>query len=180
MVCTKCGKEIKNDSKFCDGCGQAVVVETKSIFDDIQEVEEVKKPIESEEIDEPILEEEVEVNEEVEAIDEDETVKEPIEPVKPVEAVKTPEKPVDVSLVKPIGIFGFIWIFILMSIPIVNVIMVLVWAFSKNKNVNKKNYAWAAIILFLVFLAGSIFAFIQIGLSFSLIFDDIKTIIDSL
>ena len=28
MKCTKCGKEIDNDSKFCDGCGETVIAET--------------------------------------------------------------------------------------------------------------------------------------------------------
>lgn len=28
MKCTKCGKEIDNDSKFCDGCGETIIAET--------------------------------------------------------------------------------------------------------------------------------------------------------
>ena len=30
MKCTKCGKEIDNDSKFCDGCGETIVAETQA------------------------------------------------------------------------------------------------------------------------------------------------------
>ena len=30
MKCTKCGKEIDDDSKFCDGCGETIVAETQA------------------------------------------------------------------------------------------------------------------------------------------------------
>ena len=30
MKCTKCGKEIDNDSKFCDGCGETIVAEIQA------------------------------------------------------------------------------------------------------------------------------------------------------
>ncbi|MDU0202883.1 MULTISPECIES: hypothetical protein [Paenibacillus] len=48
---------------------------------------------------------------------------------------------------------------LLMAIPIVNIVLLFVWAFSKNENPSKSNYAkasliWAAIglVLYLIFV----------------------------
>jgi len=45
------------------------------------------------------------------------------------------------------------WIgtFILMAIPIINVILVLVWALSSTVNRNRRNYAIAIILIWVVF-----------------------------
>ncbi len=51
---------------------------------------------------------------------------------------------------------------IITSIPFIGFIMLLVWAFSDGTNVNKSNYAKAALLLFVIIFA--------LGILFSLIF----------
>jgi predicted neutral ceramidase superfamily lipid hydrolase len=40
--------------------------------------------------------------------------------------------------------------FILMAIPLVNLIMLFVWGFSSSENTNKKNFARASLILLVI------------------------------
>jgi len=44
------------------------------------------------------------------------------------------------------------WIitFIILAIPLVNIIMLFVWGFSSNTNPNKQNFAKATLIIYLV------------------------------
>ncbi|MBN2851312.1 MAG: zinc-ribbon domain-containing protein [Clostridia bacterium] len=171
MQCNKCGKELEENSKFCDSCGEKVTLEKTEVVEET--VTEIPEPESVDEVTpEPVKKETV--------------VPEPVKKEEPVvqeakpKVVVEPKKNKDVSLTKPIGIFGFIWLFILMAIPLVNVVMVIIWAFSKNVNTNKKNYAWAVIIIFLLMLAGSIFAFIQFSLNFTDIIDYITQFVDGL
>jgi hypothetical protein len=48
---------------------------------------------------------------------------------------------------EPLSVGQYIGMFLLMSIPIVNLIMPLVWAFGGSVNTNKKNFARAFLIL---------------------------------
>lgn len=53
-------------------------------------------------------------------------------------------RPVDNS---PITVGQWILTFIILAIPIVNIIMLFVWGFSGDTNISKKNYAKATLIL---------------------------------
>lgn len=53
-------------------------------------------------------------------------------------------RPVDNS---PITVGQWILTFIILAIPIVNIIMLFVWGFSSDTNINKKNFAKAQLIL---------------------------------
>ena len=61
------------------------------------------------------------------------------------------------------------WIitFILLAIPLVNIIMLFVWAFGGGVNLSKKNYAKASLIIFLFFIVLYIIIFAAIGPSFT-------------
>ena len=159
MHCAKCGKELEEGSKFCDGCGEKV---------EIEEIESEVEETADEAITEPIDEEaEEEIQEEVE-----EPEPEPEEPKPaPVPAAieKKSAKTDNLRIVKPLGIFSYLWMFILMLIPVVDIIMVCVWAFGKNKNPNKKNFAWAVIIFILLGLLG----WLLLGIVFVNEFEDI-------
>lgn len=59
-----------------------------------------------------------------------------------------------------VGVFGWLGIVLLMLIPIINIIFVFRWAFSKKINLNKKNYAIATLIIWGVLLVvGIVLAF---------------------
>jgi len=48
---------------------------------------------------------------------------------------------------KPVSIGDWIVTFVLLGIPVVNIIMLLVWAFGQGAHPSKKTYAQAALIL---------------------------------
>ena len=47
----------------------------------------------------------------------------------------------------PLTVGNYIVMMIITAIPILNIIMLFVWAFSKNTNLNKSNYAKANLIM---------------------------------
>lgn len=51
-----------------------------------------------------------------------------------------------------ISVWSWVGVFILMAIPLVNLIVLLVWAFSDGTNPNKKNYARATLLIFVIFI----------------------------
>lgn len=53
---------------------------------------------------------------------------------------------------KPVGVFSWFGMVLLMTIPVVGIVMVFRWAFSKKVNVNKKNFAVATLILWGILL----------------------------
>ncbi len=61
-------------------------------------------------------------------------------------------KPIDPKRIKPLGVGSFIGMFILMAIPVVNLILLLVWAFSDSTNLNRKHYAVATLIMLVIFI----------------------------
>jgi uncharacterized Zn finger protein (UPF0148 family) len=64
---------------------------------------------------------------------------------------------------KPISVLGYIGIFLLMCIPLVNLILLFVWAFSKDTNKNKKNFAIASLIMIVVWIVLSIVLSVVFG-----------------
>jgi hypothetical protein len=62
------------------------------------------------------------------------------------------------ALDAPLGVGQFIGMFFLLAIPILNIILLFKWAFGSSANLNKKNYARAALILAAIGLIFSILA----------------------
>lgn len=54
---------------------------------------------------------------------------------------------------KPLSVGDWIITFILLAIPLVNIIAVFVWALSASTHPSKKSYAQALIIVFIVMMA---------------------------
>ena len=62
------------------------------------------------------------------------------------------------------------WIFtnLLLAIPIANIVLLFIWAFSKNTNINKKNYAKSCLILIPIrFFIGLFIIFVIVVLLYS-------------
>lgn len=70
-------------------------------------------------------------------------------------------------LYKPISVLGYLGIFLLMCIPLVNIILLFVWAFSKDTNKNKKNLAIASLIMIVISIVLSIVFSVVFGAMFS-------------
>jgi hypothetical protein len=138
MYCGSCGKELEEDTKFCDSCGAKIEPENLQADAANDETEAVKVEVAAapEKTAEPMVKEEMK------------------KPAGPSVMVPEPQRVKKIAVSKPLGIFTFLWMFILMVIPPVNIIMILVWALGSNKNVNKKNFGWAAIIFILLAVTG--------------------------
>lgn len=54
------------------------------------------------------------------------------------------------NLIKPLSTASYVGMFILLSIPIINIIMVLVWSFGSKANINKRNFGVAVLIMALI------------------------------
>jgi purine-cytosine permease-like protein len=63
-----------------------------------------------------------------------------------------------VNLDAPLGVGSYMMMSLIQCIPLVGFIMLLVWAFSRNANTNKKNYARAALIWWLIGLGLAVLA----------------------
>ncbi len=137
MFCEKCGKEIPENSKFCAGCGAKV------------------EPVEPA----------------VGAVETEPQVAPTPEPTPPQKAQQVPPPPKSTpvvnttqntqynnrdNLIKPLSIGAYIGTFIILAIPILNLIMLLVWSFSDTVNLNKKHLAIAILILILISIVLSI------------------------
>ena len=161
MFCEQCGKEIPDNSKFCSGCGAKV--NPDAAVEDVSEI-----------IAEAVPEPAAEPAPEPEAPLEPEPKSEEAPPPPPPEEKTAPApqyaayKSKD-NLVKPLSIGAYIGMFILLAIPIVNLIMLLVWSFSDNVNLNKKHFAIAQLILILVAMvlsAVAVILMLRFGIAF--------------
>ncbi len=52
----------------------------------------------------------------------------------------------------PLTVGQYILMWLIMCIPLVNIIMLFVWAFSSTENANKKNYAKAILLMMLIMI----------------------------
>ena len=63
----------------------------------------------------------------------------------------------------PLSTGNFFWLPVITAIPIVGIILILVWAFSKNANVNRKHYARAVLIWLLIGLILTVIVYLTTG-----------------
>jgi hypothetical protein len=84
----------------------------------------------------------------------------------PFNETRNPNELPDGSPYEPITTGGFIGIFFLMLIPLVNIILLLVWACGGCRKVNKTNLARALLIMMLISAVLSLFAGIILYLFF--------------
>lgn len=67
-----------------------------------------------------------------------------------------PAYPVQYADDRPLSIGNYIVLMIVGAIPVVGIIMMLIWAFSRNTNTNRQNYARAMLIMMAVAIILSI------------------------
>jgi len=134
MFCEKCGSEIPENSKFCASCGTKVEPAEASDQMSDSAPQPAAAPVPA-----PAPAPKVE------------QTPPPVSKPAPVQHVTANANFNNKgNLVKPLGVWSYIGIFILMAIPIVNLIMLLVWSFSDTVNINKKHYAVAVLIMILI------------------------------
>ena len=140
MFCEKCGKELPANSKFCSGCGAQI----EPVAAEVQETpaaEAVPAP-------EP---EPVPIPAPIPAPPKAEPRMEKEQPTtKPIRVEQNVQYNEKNNLIKPLSIGSYIGMFILLWIPVVNLIVLLVWSFSDTVNINKKNFSIAILIMILI------------------------------
>ncbi len=146
MFCEQCGKEIADNSKFCSGCGAKTAP--------VESVEPINEPESAPEVEqaaEPESAPGVEQTAEPAPPPKTEQVSPPLPPVQPIPSpTYNAGYNAKDNLIKPLSIGAYIGMFILLCIPIVNLIMLLVWSFSDTVNINKKHFAIAQLIMILI------------------------------
>ena len=63
----------------------------------------------------------------------------------------------------PLSTGNFFWLPVITAIPIVGIILIFVWAFSKNTNINRKNYARAILIWLLISVILFVISYMTVG-----------------
>lgn len=67
----------------------------------------------------------------------------------------------------PVSVGNWILTFIVMCIPVVNIIMLFVWAFGGSSHKSKSNWARAALLLMLIIFLGWLLFFVVLGSLFT-------------
>ena len=123
MFCSKCAAKIPDGSLFCPECGQKLAAEQPAG----QQPQAGQLPLYAQ----PQVRQQ--------------------SPYPPTRASQ-PAQPAYDSLSAPLSVGSFFWMPLIVAIPIVGFILLLVWAFSKDTNINRRNYARSLLIWLLVSL----------------------------
>lgn len=75
------------------------------------------------------------------------------------------------GLEPPISVGNWLLTFIVMCIPLINVIMLFVWAFGGSSHKSKSNWARAALLLMLIIFLGWLLFFVVLGSLFASAFN---------
>lgn len=160
MKCTYCGHEVPESYDFCDNCGAkldktSVITETAAAVESTAEPSQV--PPHANQVPPPLYQ------------------APPMYQAPPPSYQAPPMYQTPPAYQNPpaygeemapvISVGQWMLITILFSIPIVNIVLILIWSFSKNTNPNKRNYSRAALIWALIGIAIYIIVFIVAGVS---------------
>ncbi|MEA4816420.1 MAG: zinc-ribbon domain-containing protein [Lachnospiraceae bacterium] len=121
MFCEHCGNKLPDEARFCDNCG-AKIEETKPAYEKTAPASPNSTQNSSEYYTRP---------------DDNPYASTQYNPYSaPANAINS-----------VLSVGNYMLMFILMYIPVVNIILLFVWSFGKNANPNKRNFARAALIL---------------------------------
>jgi hypothetical protein len=140
MFCANCGNKLPEGAKFCGGCG----AKTEPVQPDYTASVEPApmRPASPTSVNTPPVQ----------------TAPSYQQAYAPTQAIAYSGQLGD----EPLRVGQYIGMFLLMCVPILNIILLFVWGFGSSANLNKKNFARAALILCAIMLifwiaAGGIF-----------------------
>ena len=134
MICKNCSAQIPDGSKFCTVCGHKIVVEPFV-------APKPQQPPQTEPTQVPPQAPYTQIPPQVQQGH-----------VPPYNFNGTQQQTVskNTALDAPLTVLDFFLMSLLSFVPIIGFIFLLIWAFSGNANINRKNYARAALIWILV------------------------------
>ena len=134
MICKNCSAQIPDGSKFCTVCGHKIVVEPFV-------APKPQQPPQTEPTQVPPQAPYTQIPPQVQQGH-----------VPPYNLNGTQQQTVskNTALDAPLTVLDFFLMSLLSFVPIIGFIFLLIWAFSGNANINRKNYARAALIWILV------------------------------
>ncbi|HHV99811.1 MAG TPA: zinc ribbon domain-containing protein [Clostridiaceae bacterium] len=130
MFCANCGNKLPEGAKFCGGCG----VKTEPVQPDytVSEKSAPMRPAPPPPINTPLVQ----------------TASSHQQAYAPLQSTAYSGQLGD----EPLRVGQYIGMFLLMCVPILNIILLFVWGFGSSANLNKKNFARAALILCAIML----------------------------
>ncbi len=143
MICKNCSAQIPDGSKFCTACGHKIVVEpfVASKPQQPPQTQHTQTPLQAQPTQVPPQTPYMQIPPQVQQGQ-----------VPPYNLNGTQQQTVskNTALDAPLTVLDFFLMSLLSFVPIIGFIFLLIWAFSGNTNINRKNYARAALIWILV------------------------------
>jgi NADH:ubiquinone oxidoreductase subunit 3 (subunit A) len=173
MFCETCGQKLLDGAKFCGACG------SKQSDGVVSSQPPVSPQATVAPTPEPVVESYVQ------------PVPPPVQPpVPPVQPVRPVVQPVHQPVQRPaqpqpqyqappqqqyaappfqtaaiLSVWDYLKMFLLLCIPLVNIVLMLLWAFNSSENPNKRNYALASLLFFVIMMVvGFVFSILLGGL----------------
>lgn len=139
--CNNCGTQLEGQEKFCHNCGAEITPKEKE--------PEKKEPVPAKEEEKPIGWKESPENQ-YQQEQTARTQENRYQQQQPQQNYYRQPNYGAAAYDSPLSVGQFILMFILLSIPIANIVLLFVWAFGGDVNINKRNYARAVLILMLI------------------------------
>ena len=118
MFCKKCGNQLPEGAKFCAACG-ATTEMTQQTCSAAQDAPEQPAAAAARNTTQP----------------------QPVPPQPPAYTAAVQKSDA------PLGVGQYIGMFLLMCVPILNIVLLFMWSFGKAVNINKRNFARASLVL---------------------------------
>lgn len=148
MICKNCSAQIPDGSKFCTVCGHKIVVEPFVAPKPQQPPQQV--PPQAQHMQTPPQTQPTQVPPQAPYTQIPPQVQQGQVPPYNLNDAQQQTVSKNPALDAPLTVLDFFLMSLLSFVPIIGFIFLLIWAFSGNTNINRKNYARAALIWILV------------------------------
>ncbi len=152
MICKNCSAQIPDGSKFCTVCGHKIVVEPFVAPKPQQppQTEPTQVPPQAQHMQTPPQTQPTQVPPQAPYTQIPPQVQQGQVPPYNLNDAQQQTVSKNPALDAPLTVLDFFLMSLLSFVPIIGFIFLLIWAFSGNTNINRKNYARAALIWILV------------------------------
>lgn len=152
MICKNCSAQIPDGSKFCTVCGHKIVVEPFVAPKPQQppQTEPTQVPPQAQHMQTPPQTQHTQVPLQAPYTQIPPQVQQGQVPPYNLNDAQQQTVSKNPALDAPLTVLDFFLMSLLSFVPIIGFIFLLIWAFSGNTNINRKNYARAALIWILV------------------------------